>query len=253
MTRVAVAGGTGAVGRHVVEAARRAGHETVVIARSTGVDLVDGHGLQDALAGADVVIDVSSIGTLSAKASVGFFETVTRNLLAAEGKAGVGHHVALSIVGAADAPSGYYAGKAAQERLLTSSGDRWSILRATQFHEFAAQMVKRGAMLGTILVPKMLSQPVAAAEVAEELVAIAGGAPRGLARDLGGPRPERMADLVRRYVRATGRPRPVVEVRMPGAMGRASADGTLLPGPRAKLGVQTFDEWLKLQDEAPGA
>ncbi len=244
MTRIAIAGGTGAVGRHVVAAAQQAGHETVVIARSTGVDLVGGEGLSAALAGADIVIDVSSIGTLSGKVSVEFFETVTRNLLAAEKEAGVGHHLALSIIGAAEATSGYYAGKTAQERLLTSSGDSWSILRATQFHEFAAQMVQRGAVLGTFLVPKMRSQPVAASEVAAELVAIAEGRPRGLAQDLGGPKPEQMADLVRRFLRRTGRPGRVLEVRMPGSMGRVSADGTLLPGPEAKLGIQTFDEWL---------
>ncbi|GAB3601619.1 SDR family oxidoreductase [Microbacterium tumbae] len=245
MSRIAVAGGTGAVGRHVVGAAQSAGHEVVVLARSTGVDLIGGKGLTAALEGVDAVIDVSSIGTLSAKASVDFFETATRDLLAAEKEAGVRHHVALSIVGAADADSGYYAGKAAQERILMAEPDGWSILRATQFHEFAAQMVDRGAVLGVIVVPKMLSQPVSASEVAVELVAIAEGAPRGLARDLGGPMPERMADMVRRYLRRIGRRTPVLEVRLPGPMGRTSADGSLLAGSDAKLGSETFERWLE--------
>lgn len=247
MTRIAVAGGTGVVGAHVVDLARQAGHETVVIARSVGVDVVTGQGLAAALDGVEVVIDVSSIGTLSAKASVAFFEKATRNLLDAEAGAGVRHHLALSIIGAAEAASGYYAGKAAQERILQASGDRWSILRASQFHEFAAQMVQRGAMAGVVVVPKMLSQPVAAAEVAEELVALAEGSPRGFARDVAGPRQERMAEMVRKYLRATRQRHPVLEVRLPGAMGRASADGSLLGGPSAKLGAQTFDEWLEQQ------
>ena len=247
MTRIAVAGGTGAVGKHVVEVARQAGHETVVLARSAGVDLITGQGLAAALDGVEVVIDVSSIGTLSAKASVAFFEKATRNLLSVEAGAGARHHVALSIIGAAGAPSGYYAGKAAQERMLEESGDRWSILRAAQFHEFAAQMVQRGAMAGLVVVPKMLSQPVAAVEVAAELVAIAEGAPQDYARDLAGPRPENMAEMVRSYLLATGRRRPVLELRLPGVMGRASVDGSLLAGPSAKLGTQTFDEWLEQQ------
>ncbi|AYG05197.1 SDR family oxidoreductase [Gryllotalpicola protaetiae] len=247
MTRIAIAGGTGVVGAHVVDLARQAGHEAVVLARSTGIDLIAGDGLAAALDGVEVAIDVSSIGTLSAKASVAFFEKATRNLLSAEAGAGVRHHVALSIIGAAGAPSGYYAGKAVQERMLEESGDRWSILRAAQFHEFAAQMVQRGAMAGVVVVPKMLSQPVAAVEVAEELVAIAEGAPQGYARDLAGPRPENMADMVRTYLRATGQRRPVLELRLPGVMGRASADGSLLGGPSAKRGRQTFDEWLEHQ------
>jgi uncharacterized protein YbjT (DUF2867 family) len=247
MSRVAVAGGTGAVGTHVVAAARRAGHEVVVISRSAGVDLMTGHGVADALVGADAVIDVSSVRTLSAKAATAFFTTVTENLLSAERAAGVRHHVLLSIVGAAASSSGYYAGKAAQERLLVESGAPWSILRATQFHEFAAQMVERGGLAGMVLVPKMLSQPVAAAEVAAELLAIATDAPRGLAQDLGGPKIERMADLVRRYLRKTGRRRPVLEMRLLGSMGRVSADGTLLLGPGAKLGSEAFDQWLEAQ------
>ncbi|GAB3922824.1 nucleoside-diphosphate sugar epimerase [Microlunatus endophyticus] len=245
MSRIAIAGATGAVGRHVVAAAQAAGHETVAIARSTGFDLVNGRVLTEAVTGVDAVIDVSSIGTLSARRSIEFFEAATTNLLAADEAAGVRHHVVLSIVGAAKSTSGYYAGKAAQERLLMGSEAPWSILRATQVHEFAAQMVQRGTMAGMILVPKMRSQPVAAAEVAVELVRIADGEPVGLARDLGGPQVARMADLVRRYLCATGSKGRVLEVRMPGSMGRISADGSLLVGPDAKLGSGTFDRWLE--------
>lgn len=249
--RIAVAGGTGTVGRHVVVAAQRAGHETVVIARSKGIDLMTSHDLPEALEGVEAVIDVSSIASLGTRTSVRFFEGVTANLLTAEVDAGVRHHVALSIVGAARATSGYYAGKAAQERMLMSSDAPWSVLRATQFHEFAGQVAERGTVLGFGVVPKMLSQPVAACEVAAELVRLAEGEPCGMAQELGGPEVKRVADMVRSYLRASrGRGR-VVEVRIPGSMGRIGSDGSLLPGSGAKLGTQTFDDWLAQNVHAP--
>jgi uncharacterized protein YbjT (DUF2867 family) len=243
--KIAVAGGTGTVGKHVVEAAGGAGHETVVLSRSTGIDLMTGAGLAAALAGADAVIDVSSTNTMSAQKSKRFFGTVTRNLREAERAAGVRHHIALSIIGAAEVPAAYYAGKALQEELLLSGSARdWSVLRAAQFHEFAQQLVHRGKVGPLQLVPTMRSQPIAAAEVARELVAIASGDPRGLATDLAGPREENMADLVRRYLRATGASSPVLQVPFPGAWGTSMRDGTLLPGAGAQLGRQTFEEWL---------
>lgn len=241
--RVAVAGGTGVVGRPTVAALDAAGHETVVLSRSRGVDVLAGTGLAAALAGCDAVIDVTSIQTTSGRASVAFFGGVTRALLSAERDAGVPHHVALSIIGAVEAPSAYYAGKALQEQLVRESGAGWSILRASQFHEFAGQLV--GERDGRIqLVPAMRSQPIAAREVGQALAGIATTAPRGLDRDLAGPRPEDMPDLVRRYLAATGRRGRVVTVPLPGRWGRALRDGTLLPGPDARLGRQTFAEWL---------
>ncbi|MEU3473853.1 NAD(P)H-binding protein [Rhodococcus sp. NPDC006774] len=138
--KLAVAGGTGTVGVHVVEVARQRGHEVVVLSRSAGVDLVSGSGLSDALAGVDAVVDVASTQTISAKESMSFFAAVTRNLLTAEGAAGVGHHVALSIVGIDRAPHSYYAGKVEQERIIRAGTVPWTILRATQFHEFAGQI-----------------------------------------------------------------------------------------------------------------
>lgn len=245
MQRIAVAGATGVAGRLVAERLRAAGHEVVGLSRSTGADLTRPDGLAAAIEGCDAVVDVSSIGTLATKAATAFFGAVTRNLLAAERDAAVPHHVALSIVGAAEAESGYYAGKALQERLVMASGERWSLLRSTQFHEFAAQTVARGAVLGVTIAPRMHCRPVAADEVAAALVELATGAPRGLVPDLGGPRIERMADLVRRYLRARGRRGPVLEVRLPGSMGRILADGRLIPGPDAVLGRETYDEWLE--------
>jgi uncharacterized protein YbjT (DUF2867 family) len=245
--RVAVAGGTGAVGRPLVEQLRSTGHEVLVLTRSSGHDLTATDAqpaLSAALAGFDTVIDVSSVATTSAKTSAAFFGAVTRTLLAAERAAGVPHHVALSIVGAAAAPSAYYAGKKVQEDLVMASDAGWSILRATQFHEFAAQMAEQGRMGPLQVVPTMRSQPIAAAEVAEVLIEIALGAPRGLDRDLGGPREENMADMVRGYLAATNRKCPVLEVPLPGAWGTALRDGTLLTGASARRGTQTFAEWL---------
>jgi len=248
--RIAVAGGTGTLGGHVVEALQAAGHEPVSLSRSSGADLVRGDGLADLLRGADAVVDASSVSSTSAKASVAFFGAVTRNLLRAERETGVAHHVAVSIVGAAKVRANYYAGKALQEELVMAEEGGWSLLRATQFHEFAAQLVEHGKVGPFQVVPTMRSQPIAVTEVAVELAAIAAGEPAGLVPDLAGPREERMADLVRRYLAARGTGGRVLEVPVPGAWGRGMRDGSLLPDAGARLGKQTFDEWLG--DVAPG-
>jgi uncharacterized protein YbjT (DUF2867 family) len=245
--RIVVAGATGSLGTHVVEAVRAAGHEPVSVSRNSGADLITGSGLVERLRGASAVIDASATSSTSAKGSTDFFTTVTRNLLSAEREAGVAHHVAISIVGAARIDANHYAGKAAQELILQAEPHGWSLLRTTQFHEFARQLVGHGKVGPVQVVPTMRSQPIAAAEVAAELVAIASGSPRGLVPELAGPREERMADLVRRYLAATGQRRPVIEVSIPGAWGRGMRNGSLLPTTGARLGRQTFDEWLAAQ------
>lgn len=242
--KIAIAGGTGVVGRHVVAAARAAGHEPLVLSRSTGADLMTADGLAGRLAGAAAVIDVSSTTSLSSKVAARFFGTVTDNLIAAEREAGVPHHVALSIIGATKAPSGHYAGKAVQEQKVMDSGATWSILRTTQFHEFARQMTERLAFGGLQLAPAMRCQPIAAAEVAADLIRIAEGPPLGLETDLAGPREEDMPEMVRRYLKATGKTRPVLRLALPGAFSRSLRDGGALPGPGARLAAQTFDQWL---------
>lgn len=241
--RIIVAGATGVVGRLVVEQARASGHEVVPLSRGTGVDVVAGSGLAEALTGADVVVDVLSVVTTSAKTSRAFFTRSTENLLAAEQTAGVGHHVALSIVGIDGETSGYYAGKVEQERLVEAGSVPWTLLRATQFHEFAAQMVQRASVGPLVVVPAMRTATVAASEVAAELVALAGAAPQGRATDLGGPEDAELADLVRRYLEARGRRSAVLRVPLPGSAGRRFRTG-LLPGPGARRGRVTFAEWL---------
>ena len=243
--RIAIAGATGAVGAHVVDVARRRGHEVVSLSRSQGVDLLDARAVARALDCAEAVIDVSSIATTSQSASVAYFEASTANLLAGGEAAGVKHHVALSIVNIDRAPSGYYAGKVLQERLVSDGPVPWSILRATQFHEFAGQIYERGRIGPVHAVPIMRTQPVAAAEVAERLVDLAESDARGRARDLAGPREERLIDLVRASASVGGFRGPIISIPLPGEMGAAMRSGALLPGPDAQRGVLTFSEWLR--------
>jgi uncharacterized protein YbjT (DUF2867 family) len=241
--RVAVAGGTGLVGRLLVPALENAGHVTVVLARATGVDITSGVGLDGALAGVDVVIDVSNVATLKKNESIAFFEVGTTRLLEAGARAGVRHHVVLSIVGIDRVDFGYYLGKHRQEALAVGSGRPVSILRSTQFHEFAGQLLDRGP--GPIVVtPRMQVQPVAAREVAGALVELAAGPPVGMAPDLGGPQQRELIDLVRAVRSARGSKKLVLPVRLPGTAGRAMSTGALLPSGDGPRGRQTFDEWL---------
>ncbi|WP_151483191.1 SDR family oxidoreductase [Streptomyces albicerus] len=241
--RIAVAGGTGLVGRFVVEELAAAGHEPVVLARSRGVDLVSGAGLDAAMAGVEAVVDVSNLQTTSAKKSISFFESSAHNLLGAGARVGVRHHVVLSIVGIERVGFGYYQGKLRQEEVVKAGPVPWTVLRATQFHEFAQQVL--GQVPGPLaVVPRMRIQPVAAREVAQHLVALVLAPPQGMAPELAGPRVEELVDMARRLLRAQGRRRLLVPVRFPGATGRAMAGGGQLPtGPGAR-GTQTFDEWL---------
>ncbi len=248
MSRVAVAGGTGLVGRLVVAALRERGHEVVVLARAAGVDLVEGTGLDAALAGVTEVVDVSNTAATGRTASVAFFDAATRNLLAAGRRAGVRHLVVLSIVGIDRVPLGYYAGKHRQEELAlagSSSGPGATVLRATQFHEFADQLLARQPLGGRLpVVPRMRVQPVAAREVAAALADLVPAVPAGRVPDLAGPREEQLVDLVRRVLRARGSHRPVLGVRVPGRAGRAAAGGGLLPEGPGPRGVQTFSQFL---------
>lgn len=193
--RIAVAGGTGAVGRHVVAAAESRGHDILTLTRRNGHDLEAGTGLAGALDGVDAVIDVTSVQTTSARRSRSFFTAVTGNLLRAERDAGVGHHVALSIVGIDGVDAAYYAGKLAQERLVEAGPVPFTILRATQFHEFAEQLVQRTSLGRFTPAPTAPIRPVAAREVGSRLVELAEAGPSGRARDLTGPRDERLADM----------------------------------------------------------
>jgi hypothetical protein len=187
--RVAVAGGTGLVGRHIVGELRAAGHEPVVLARSTGVDVTTGQGLADALAGVGAVIDVTNTQTLSRRKAVAFFEAASRRLLAAEERAGVRHHVVLSIVGIERAGHPVTAttrGKIRQEQVVAAGPVPWTVLRATQFHEFADQLLD-GMPGPPAVIPRMRVQPVAVREAARALAELAEGPAQGMAPELAGP------------------------------------------------------------------
>ena len=245
--RIAVAGGTGWIGRLVVAAAQEARHDTVVLARSKGVDLVSGRGVAEALKGADVVIDVANVNSTSRARATSFFEAETRTLLDAEAKTGVAHHVALSIVGIDRVDLGYYRAKRRQEELIGAGSVPSTILRATQFFEFAAQMAGHAA--GPFVpAPRMLCRPVAAREVAAELVRIAAGPPRGRATDIAGPQELWMQEMVRQFIRARGLRRIAVPIRFPGWPGREQANGGLLPRGEVTLGRIPYASWLSSPD-----
>ena len=242
--RIAVAGGTGLVGSMLAQQARERGHEVVVLARSTGSDLLRGQDVATLIEGCDAVVDVLNVATLDAKASRRFFVTTTHALLAAEAVAGVRHHLALSIVGVDRAPYGYWAGKLAQEQAIEAGPVPWTLLRATQFHEFAAQSLARGTFGPLHLATRMRTRPVAAAEVAARLVQLAEARPTGHVTPLAGPREEWLPDMVRAYAEVVRVRGPVVTITLPGAFGRALREGAALPGPDADLAREPFTSWL---------
>jgi uncharacterized protein YbjT (DUF2867 family) len=243
--RIAVAGGTGVVGRHVVREAEARGHEVVVLSRAAGVDLTAGTGLVERLDGVGAVVDVVSTRAQQRKRAEAFFGAVTRNLLAAEARAGVGHHLALSIIGIDLVPSGYYQGKLEQERLITAGDVPWTILRAAQFHEFAQQALGFATLGPISIVPSMVTQPIAAREVAEALVRTVEEGPQGRAPDLAGPERRQLVELSRAVNREKRLGRRVVGVRIPGAWGRGMRSGDLTPRTEGPRGRQTFEEWLR--------
>lgn len=244
--RIAVAGGTGVVGRHTVARIAELGHESVVISRSRGIDLVSGSGLYDALKGCDKVIDVSNGGVAGKQAAERFFTLATRHLADASREAGVSHLVALSMVGIDRIPYGYFMGKRRQEEIVLGSAVPGSVLRSTHFHEFPGQLLGRVPDGPVALIPMIKSQPVAAKEVAEALVDLALGEPVGRAPDLAGPEVEDVPDMAKRLVKALGKDKRVIPMKLPGEIGEAFATGQALPEGSGPRGKQTFEQWLGL-------
>ena len=242
--KIAVAGATGLLGQHVARTARTRGHDIVPLARSCGVDLVTGAGLADTLDGVDTLIDTTNAATQRASVAADFFGSVTANLLAAEQVAGVRHHVAISIVGVDTVGLGYYRAKVLQEQLIADGSVPWTVLRATQFHEFAEQALGFMRVGPVSLVPRMSTQTVAASEVAETLIDLGEAEPTGRAPDLAGPQENQMVDLARLVVEARHERRRVIGIRLPGAAGRAMSTGALRPTNDGARGTITFDAWL---------
>jgi uncharacterized protein YbjT (DUF2867 family) len=245
--RIAVAGGTGLAGRATVAALRRSGHAAVVLARSVGVDLMTGEGLAAALAGVDAVIDVLNTPTVDPDQARKFFATTTAHLLAAERDAGVRHHVVLSIVGIDRVVgSGHYAGKREQERLALSGPVPATVVRATQFFDFAAMVVGWTQRGQVARLPPLLLQPVAVADAAEVLVEVAVGEPRQGVLELAGPETQDLVDMARRTLAARGESLRLVPTWR-GLYGVEMAGEVLLPGPDARIAATTFEAWLATQ------
>ncbi|HET9079480.1 MAG TPA: NAD(P)H-binding protein [Trebonia sp.] len=242
--RIAVAGATGRIGRLTIAALDGAGHQTVSLSRRTGVDAYAGSGLTDALQGVDALIDVTNNPSQNEAEIVGFFGTVTRNLLAAGEKAGVRHHVLLSIVGIDhNRRAPHYAGKREQERLVADGPVPWSIVRATQFHDFAAMVAGWAERDGTATIAPLLVQPIAPADVAAILADVAAGPPLGYRLDIAGPQTEDLVDMARRTFAARGQDIKLIPTWR-ATFGPDMAGEALLPGVGARLGTISFDDWL---------
>jgi uncharacterized protein YbjT (DUF2867 family) len=249
--KIAVAGSTGRVGRHIVDVLHERGHDVMPIARSLGVDVITGEGLAAALAGVETVIDASTGPSPEEAASVEFFSTATRNLQRFGQETGAQRLVVVSIVGIDQSRSGYGVGKLAQERLALEGPLAARVLRATQFHEFVEQLVQWGTQGDVAYVQHMRTQPVAARSVAEALVDLATAAwpdvPNGKTRpvDVAGPREESMVELAKLYGARHGGTLRIEGVRDASDPNQALYDrGAMLPGPDAILAGPTYEEWL---------
>jgi uncharacterized protein YbjT (DUF2867 family) len=245
--RIAVAGATGNIGARTVAVLERGGHEVVRISRSLGVDLVTGDGLDDALTGVEAVVDTTNAAVPDRDEMVAYFGATTRNMLAAEERTGVRHHVLLSIVGIHGVEgNAHYAGKREQERLVADGPVPWTIVPATQFHDFAAMVTSWTERDGVATIAPLLVQPIAPADVAEVLAEVAAGEPKGRYPDVAGPEPQDLVDMARRTNEARGHTVKLVPT-WSGLFGPTMAGNVLLPGKDARIMPTTFDAWLAEQ------
>ena len=244
--KIVVIGGHGRVGSKIVEKLGEHGHDAVAAGPKTGVDTLTGEGLAEAFAGADVVVDVSNSPSFEDDAVMEFFQTSTKNLLAAEQAAGVGHHVAMSVVGSDRLPdSGYLRAKVAQEKLIEEGSMPYSIVRSTQFFEFVEPIVDAAADGDTVRVPAARIQPIAAEDAARAVGRVAVGTPAGGIVEIGGPEPFRFEDLIQSALSARNDPRHVVADPDTRYFGAKLTNGSLLPGEDAQLGEIRFEDWLR--------
>jgi uncharacterized protein YbjT (DUF2867 family) len=243
--KIAVIGGTGLIGSKLVNKLREHGHEAVAAAPNTGVNTLTGEGLAEVLKGASVVVDVSNSPSWEDAAVLKFFETSTHNLLTYEAAAGVGHHVALSVVGTQLlAESGYFRAKIAQEKLIQESSISYSIVHATQFFEFLKGLADISMVGDKVHLPPVLFQPMAADDVASAVGKIAVGPPVNVIVEIGGPEQFRVDELVRRRLASLKDPREVIADPNARYSGAKISERTLVPGNDARLGETTFETWL---------
>jgi uncharacterized protein YbjT (DUF2867 family) len=249
--RIAVAGATGRAGRHVVDVLSERGHEPVAMSRATGVDVITGDGLADALVGAEAIIDVATGPSPDYQQASDFFTASARNLHEAGQRAGVQRLVVVSIIGIDELTSGYQAAKLDHERAILEGPIPARVLRAAQFHEFVPELMNWGRGDDVIQVWRMRTQLVAARAVAEAAVDLATDpaavpAPAGEPiAEIAGPREESLVEAAKLYAARTGDPARVEEIGDPDDHDQRLIDaGALLPGPHAKLAGPTFEEWL---------
>ena len=243
--KIVVIGGTGLIGTKLVNSLRKIGHEVVAASPRSGVNTITGEGLATALAGAQVVVDVANSPSWEDKAVLDFFETSGRNLLAAEAAAGVGHHIALSVVGTERLlASGYFRAKMAQETLIKASPVPYTIVRATQFFEFVDGIVQSAADGQTVRVSPALVQPIVSDDVAAALVQVVIGTPLNGMVELAGPEPIRLDELVRQFLSAQGDTRKVTTDVHALYFGIELNDQSLTPGNNPRIGPTRFEDWL---------
>ncbi|WP_066360414.1 SDR family oxidoreductase [Herbidospora mongoliensis] len=244
--KIVVIGGTGLIGSRLIEKLTEHGHEAVAAAPSTGVNTLTGEGLAEALEGAQVVVDVSNSPSWERDAVWNFFTTSTSNVLAAEKKAGVGHHVAVSIVGSEKLPANdYFRAKIAQEELIEKSDVPYSLVHATQFFEFVKGIADEATRDDGVHVAPVRFQPIAGAEVSENVGKVAVGAPLNGRLEIAGPEQYQMDEFFRGVLKALGDPRTVVTDPHARYFGSELEQGTLVPGDGATLGRIDYYEWLK--------
>jgi uncharacterized protein YbjT (DUF2867 family) len=243
--KIVVIGGTGLIGSKVVEKLRTHGHETVAAAPNTGVNTLTGEGLAEVLKNASVVVDVSNSPSFEEKAVIEFFRTSTRNLFAYEAKAGVTHHVALSVVGTDRLEeSGYIRAKIAQEKLIKESGIPYSIVHATQFFEFVKNIADTGTDGNQVHLPPVFIQPVAAEDVATVVAKVAVGTPLNGMVEVAGPQRFRFDEFIRQGLRARNDPREVVVDSNARYFGAKLSELTLVASGEARIGDIRFEDWL---------
>jgi uncharacterized protein YbjT (DUF2867 family) len=243
--KIVVIGGTGLIGSKTVAILRHGSHEVVAASPKTGVNSITGEGLKEAMAGAQVAIDLANSPSFEDKAVLEFFKTYGRNLLAAEAAAGVRHHVALSIVGTDRSDNGYFRAKVAQEKLVEASGIPYTIVRSTQFLEFLGAIADSSADGKTVRLSPGLFQPIAADDVAAVVADVALAAPRSGIVEIAGPERAPFNEIVARYLKAVGDPRVVVSDPEARYFGGRVEELSLVPLGEARLGRIGLDEWLR--------